>query len=187
MAYTLEEFCRDCAASLRADPGAGGKERIRRDLERLLAENAFVAAHCGPDAEQGVHVLHRDPELGFCVLAHVNREPRTSPPHDHGSSWAIYGQATVYTDMTEYRRLDGAGGPGEARLEVARRYRLEPGHAGLYDVGAIHSIAYGHDARFVRVTGADLEHVPRLKFDLEKGTAVLLESASMQRTPAWAP
>ena len=80
--------------------------------------------------------------------------------------------------------LDGASGPGEARLEVARRYRLEPGHAGLYDVGAIHSIAYGDDARFVRVTGADLEHVPRLKFDLEQGTAVLVESASMQRTPA---
>ena len=127
---------------------------------------------------------YRDAHLGFCVLAHINREPRASPPHDHGSSWAIYGQATAYTDMTEYRRLDGARGPGEARLEVARRYRLEPGHAGLYDVGAIHAIAYGQNARFVRVTGADLEHVPRLKFDLDKGTAVQVESASMQRTPA---
>ena len=64
MAYTLEAFCRDCAASLRADPGVGGKEQIRRDLERLLAEKAFVAAHCGSDAKLGVHVLYRDPELG---------------------------------------------------------------------------------------------------------------------------
>jgi predicted metal-dependent enzyme (double-stranded beta helix superfamily) len=184
MAYTLDAFCRDCAASLRADPGRGGKEKIRKNLERLLAERGFVAEHCGPDAKHGVHVLYRDPEQGFCVLAHINREPRTSPPHDHGSSWAIYGQATAYTDMTEYRRLDGASGPGEAKLEVSRRYRLEPGHAGLYDVGAIHSIAYGDDARFVRVTGADLEHVPRLKFDLEKQTAVLVESATMQRTSA---
>jgi predicted metal-dependent enzyme (double-stranded beta helix superfamily) len=184
MAYALDAFCRDCAANLRADPGRGGKEKIRKDLERLLVEKAFVADHCGPDAEQGVHVLYRDPELGFCVLAHVNCEPRTSPPHDHGNSWAIYGQATAYTDMTEYRRLDGASGPGGAKLEVSRRYRLEPGHAGLYDVGAIHSIAYGDNARFVRVTGADLEHVPRLKFDLEKQTAVLVESATMQRTSA---
>jgi predicted metal-dependent enzyme (double-stranded beta helix superfamily) len=184
MGYTLDAFCRDCAASLRADPGPGSKEKIRKDLELLLAEKAFVAEHCGPDAKQGVHVLYRDRELGFCVLAHINREPRTSPPHDHGTSWAIYGQATAYTDMTEYRRQDGASGPGAARLEVARRYRLEPGHAGLYDVGAIHAIAYGQNARFVRVTGADLEHVPRLKFDLEEQTAVLVESASMQRARA---
>ena len=184
MAYTLEAFCRDCAAILGADPGPGGKEQARKNLERLLAEKAFVAEHCGPGAELGVHLLHRDPELGFCVLAHINREPRTSPPHDHGSSWAIYGQATAYTDMTEYRRPDGASGPGEAKLEVSRRYRLEPGHAGLFDVGAIHAIAYGDDARFVRVTGADLEQVPRLKFDLEEGTAVLVESASMQKASA---
>lgn len=184
MAYTLEAFCRDCAASLRADPGPGGKERVRRDLERLLAEKAFVAEHCGPDAEVGVRMLHQDPELGFCVLAHVSGAPRSSPPHDHGSSWAIYGQATVYTDMTEYRRLDGGSGPGAAKLEVARRYRLEPGHAGLFDVGAIHAISLGEGARFVRVTGTDLEHVPRLKYDLEKGTADLVEAATMQRAQA---
>lgn len=184
MAYTLDEFCRDCAASLRADPGRGGKERARKDLERLLADKAFLAEYCGPDAEQGVHMLYRDPELGFCVLAHINRAPRSSPPHDHGSSWAIYGQATAYTDMTEYRRTDGGSGPGTATLEVARRYRLEPGQAGLFDVGAIHSISYGEDARFVRVTGADLEQVPRLKFDLKEGTAVMVESATMQRASA---
>lgn len=184
MSYTLEAFCRDCALSLRADPGAGGKERIRTDLERLLADRDFVARHAGPDAAQGVHLLYRDPEQGFCVLAHINRAPRTSPPHDHGSSWAIYGQASAYTDMTEYRRQGDTAGPGPAKLEVKRRYRLEPGQAGLYDVGAIHAIAYGEGARFVRVTGADLEHVPRLKFDLEGQTAVLVESASMQKATA---
>ena len=184
MAYTLEAFCRDCAASLRADPGAGGKERIRTDVERVLAEKVFVAEHLGPDAREGVHTLYRDPELGFCVLAHIKREPSSSPPHDHGSSWAIYGQAAAYTDMTEYRRSDGAGGPGRAPLEVVRRYRLEPGHAGLYDVGAIHSIAYGEGARFLRVTGTDLEQVTRLKYDLEGQSAVEVASASMQSTGA---
>jgi hypothetical protein len=184
MAYTLEAFCRDCAASLRAEPGLDGKDQIRRNLERLLGNQAFVAEHCGPDAELGVHVLYRDPELGFCVLAHVNREPRSSPPHDHGTSWAIYGQATAYTDMTEYRRLDGGSGPGRAELEVTRRYRLEPANAGLFDVGAIHAIAYGKDARFVRVTGADLEQVPRLKFNLEGRHAEEVASATMQRTQA---
>ena len=71
-----------------------------------------------------------------------------------------------------------------AELEATRRYRLEPGHAGLYDVGAIHAIAFGRDARFVRVTGADLEQVPRLRFDLEARRAEEMASATMQRAQA---
>lgn len=184
MTETLDGFCRDCAAILRADAGAGGKERVRNRLEQLLADEDFVAERLGPDAPEGTHVLYRDPGLGFCVLAHINREPHTSPPHDHGSSWAIYGQATGYTDMTEYRRTLGSG-VGPAALEVVRRYRLEPGHAGLYDVRAIHAIDFCAGARFVRVTGADLEHVSRLKYDLAKREAVAIESASTQeKAPA---
>jgi hypothetical protein len=59
-----------------------------------------------------------------------------------------------------------------------RRYRLEPGKAGVYDVGAIHAIDYPDGARFVRVTGTDLEHVPRLKYDLGKGRAEVIKSVS---------
>jgi hypothetical protein len=184
MPYTLDEFCRDCAASLRKDAGAAGKEEVRANLERLLANGDFIAERLGADAQVGVQTLYRDPELGFCVLAHINREPHASPPHDHGSSWAIYGQATGYTDMTEYRRAGGSG-PGHAELEVARRYRLEPGHAGLYNVGASHAIDFCEGARFVRVTGTDLEHVSRLKFDLASGSATAVESAHMRdKTPA---
>jgi hypothetical protein len=183
MAYTLDGFCRDCAASLRNDAGAGGKEQVRSNLERLLANDDFVAEQLR-DAPVGVQVLYRDPELGFCVLAHINQEPHASPPHDHGSSWAIYGQAIGHTDMTEYRRVEG-NGAGCAELEVARRYRLEPGHAGLYDVGAIHAIDFCEGARFVRVTGTDLEHVSRLKFDLAAKNATAVESAHMRdKTPA---
>ncbi|MEM7021543.1 MAG: hypothetical protein AAF637_03020 [Pseudomonadota bacterium] len=184
MTESLKAFCQKCADALREDPGAGGKEQIRKHLEKLLGERDFVDAYLGPDAELGVHMLHRDPELGFCVLAHINLESSSSPPHDHGSSWAIYGQATSYTDMTEYRRTDGAAGTGHADLEEVRRYRLEPGHAGLYDVGAIHAISYGNDARFVRVTGADLEQVPRLKFDLDAKRADQIESKTVQRGAA---
>lgn len=184
MAYTLDGFCRDCAASLRDDGGALGKEQVRTHLERLLANAQFVAETLGPDAPVGVQTLYRDPELGFCVLAHINQEPHASPPHDHGSSWAIYGQAIGHTDMTEYRRVEGRGA-GRAALEVARRYRLEPGHAGLYDVGAIHAIDFCEGARFVRVTGTDLEHVSRLKFDLAAQSATAVESAHMRdKTPA---
>jgi predicted metal-dependent enzyme (double-stranded beta helix superfamily) len=177
MSYTLDEFCRDCRSALASDPGPGGREAVRQLVERLLADPNFVAEHVTP-APPGRHTLYEDPELGFVVLAHVNASGGKSPPHDHGASWAVYGQVTEYTDMTEWRRTDGGTGPGPASIEVARRYRLEPGHAGTYDIRAIHAIDYPDGARFVRVTGTDLERVRRLKFDMAAGEAQIIESAT---------
>ena len=55
----------------------------------------------------GTRKLYEDKDLGFVVLAHCNAKPHKSPPHDHGPSWAVYGQALKHTDMSEFRRLDG--------------------------------------------------------------------------------
>lgn len=181
MAYELEDFCQDCRQALQADPGPGGRETIRGLLEKLLANEAFVEAHTGAEAKTGTRKLYEDPDLEFVVLAHVMGAAHGSPPHDHGNSWAIYGQAKAYTDMAEYRRVDGGNGAGEAKLEKVRSYRLTPGHAGLYDVGAIHAIQYPDNARFIRVTGRDLDLEPRLLFDPDSHQAKVIESASAQR------
>ncbi len=180
MAYTLEQFCTDCHDALIADNGPGGREVIRGKLEKLLANREFVNDVLGPDAELGVHTLYKDEDLEFVVLAHINEKPSSSPPHDHGNSWAVYGQATEWTDMSEYRRLDGNQGDGEAKLEQVKAYRLMPGQAGLYDVRAIHAINYPENARFVRVTGRELELEPRLKFDMAKNKASYIESQGVQ-------
>ncbi|HEX3954105.1 MAG TPA: hypothetical protein VHW90_11065 [Stellaceae bacterium] len=177
MSYTLDAFCNDCRDVLKSDTGPGGRETVRGLLEKLLAEPDFIARHVTP-LPSGRHTLYEDPDLGFVVLSHVNAKGGKSPPHDHGASWAIYGQAVEYTDMTEWTRTDGSEGPGPARIEVARTYRLAPGHAGTYDIRAIHAIDYPDGARFVRVTGTDLERVPRLKFDLARGEAQIIESVT---------
>ena len=169
MAYTLEQFCADCRDHLKADPSPAGRDRVRHGLERLLSEPDFVTAYCGPDAERGVHVLYEDPELGFQVLAHINAQARKSPPHDHGASWAIYGQAAGYTDMIEWERTDDGTDPGRGAVRPAASYRLTPGKAGVYADGKIHSIDYPDNARFVRVTGTNLDEIGRIAFDLETG------------------
>jgi hypothetical protein len=169
MAYTLEQFCTDCRQHLDADPGPGGRERIRQDLERLLAEPTFVERYCGSDAERGVNVLYEDTGLGFQVLVHINAEARKSPPHDHGESWAIYGQATEYTEMVEWIRTDDRSDPGSGAVEPEKTYRLTPGKAGIYADGKIHSIDYPDNARFVRVTGTNLDRIERIAFNLETG------------------
>ena len=104
---------------------------------------------------------------------------RISPPHDHGSSWAIYGQTEKHTNMKMYNRLGGGEGAGEAKLELVKEFRLNPGQAGLFDVGEIHAIDHPKGARFVRVTGTDLNHVERLRFDEKQGRAEVIEDQSV--------
>ena len=168
MAYDLETFIADCRASLGHDPGPGGREQVRRNLERLTSEPAFLERYC-KDAKPGLTVLYEDPKMGFQVLAHVNEKGRASPPHDHGASWAIYAQATEYTDMTEWERVDDANEPGKAQLKPAKKYRLTPGHAGIYQDGKIHSIDYPDKSIFIRVTGTNLDRIQRSMFNLQTG------------------
>ena len=178
MTYTLDAFTRDAKAALAADNSPSGREQVRVLLEKLLGNKSFVDEAVGPAAPIGTRKLYEDKDLGFVVLAHCNAKLHKSPPHDHGPSWAVYGQAIKHTDMSEFRRVDGGADAGEAKLEQVKSYRLEPGHAGVYDVGAIHAIDYPEGSRFVRVTGRDLDHVQRLKFDMAAGKAITIESAT---------
>jgi predicted metal-dependent enzyme (double-stranded beta helix superfamily) len=169
MSYELDDLTRDCRQALARGAGPGELETVRQSLARLLANADFVDRTCGPAAKPGLHLLHEDKELGFQVLAHINEKPRASPPHNHGRSWAVYGQATGYTDMTEYRRVDDASDPATARLEVTRKYRLNPGEVGIYADGAIHAIDYPARSRFVRITGTNLDKIYREAFDPASG------------------
>lgn len=178
MAYDLDQFITDCRTSLARDPGPQGREEIRKNLERLLANSEFISAYCGDDQPRGLKVLYEDPKLGFLVLAHINDKARVSPPHDHGASWAIYGQATKYTDMIEWAREDDGTDPKNAKLKPVKKYRLNPGQAGIYQNGAIHSIDYPDYARFVRVTGTDLDNIPRIKIDLKSGAVEQMYTGS---------
>lgn len=168
MSYDLEQFTADCRAILRRDPGPGGREQVRQGLERLLHNEEFVRRTC-IDSPRGLHLLYEDRELGFQVLAHLNEKPRMGPPHDHGQSWAIYGQATEYTDMTEYDRVDDGSDTTHGQLKIARKYRLSPGEAGIFQDGKIHSIDYPAKSCFVRVTGTNLDRIPRIMFDPKSG------------------
>ena len=169
MAYELEDLCRDCHEILARGSGAAELEAVRQSLARLVTNEAFVERTCGAAAQQGLHLLHEDPELGFQVLAHINEKPRVSPPHNHGESWAVYGQATGYTDMTEFRRVDDGADPAHAKLEMTRKYRLNPGEVGIYPSTAIHSIDYPAKSRFIRITGTNLDRIYRDAFDPTTG------------------
>ena len=176
MAYDLDQFIADCRSDLSRDPGPAGREQVRANLEKLLGNADFIANYCGDDQPKGVKILYEDPKLGFQVLAHINEKAHKSPPHDHGASWAIYGQATQYTEMTEWAREDDGKDPKRAKLKPKTKYRLTQGKAGIYQDGDIHSIDYPDAARFVRVTGTDLEKISRIKVDLGTGAVEQIQA-----------
>jgi len=173
MAYSLEDFCIDAREILLESDNAKGRDVVRQKLELLLGDADFCAAYLGPDSGQGMKQVFEDPELHFCVLTYNMTKPRTSPPHDHGNSWAIYGQTSHYTDMTIWSTVGDS--PDDGELEPVRTFRLQPGQAGLFDVGEIHSIDYPTDAKFVRVTGVDMALESRRVFDVEKGSVRNIE------------
>ena len=180
MSDALKPFIEDLRRTLRGGQGAKEVEAVRKRLETLLADRDFVEKTCGAGAKNGLHRLHTDPELGFEVLAHINDKARRSPPHDHGESWAVYGQAVGHTDMTEYRRTDDGSVEGEAKLEVTRKYRLNPGEVGMFADGAIHAIDYPDGSRFIRVTGTNLDAIERVAYD--EATGRIKRMAAQQAT-----
>ncbi len=175
MSYSLEDFCKDGRALLAASDSHDSRDHMRRNLETLLSDKDFQSEHLDQSDATGLKQIYEDPDYGFCVLIYNMATARTSPPHDHGNSWAIYGQALGYTDMTVWQRLDKAGGDDHVNLEIEHSFRLDPGMAGLFDVGDIHSISYPDNAKFVRVTGTDMAKESRKVFDPNTGEVTKVE------------
>ena len=88
---------------------------------------------------------------------------KVGKPHSHGASWAIYGTARGVTEMTEWRRVNPAD-EESAVLEKAKEYALGPGQTEAYASGLIHSTAHPQKAWVIRITGTDLDAIPRYRF-----------------------
>jgi len=93
----------------------------------------------------------------------------------------IYGNYKNPTRMRRWRRLDDRSKPGYAELELQREFLNEAGQACAFAVGDIHSIEFGADTFFIRVTGGDVESKQTLRFDVEKRTVDVANRALGQR------
>src|SRR3972149_7337050 len=109
MTHTIEQFAGACHDFLKAEPGPAGRNKVRDLLQETLKDQQFVATYLNDQTPER-KILYEDPELGFCVLAHYYQGAKESSPHDHGPSWAIYGQAQGETEMSDYELLE----PGSA-------------------------------------------------------------------------
>ncbi len=161
MAYTLEQLSGDIRNALKTDSGAAGKQAVCALVSKVLTDKEFVDKHLTAEQCKPRKVLYEDPELGFCVCGHVYEKPAHGEPHDHGSSWAIYGVAVGDTEMTDWRIVRKGDGATPSLVEPEKTYVMRPGDAHFYDVGVVHSPKRDGLTKLVRIEGANLDRIKR--------------------------
>jgi hypothetical protein len=163
MTYTLEQFAADIRAALKADASSAAKLKVCGYVARSLNDPVFVATYLKdrPPNANPREILYEDPELGFCICGHVYDGPAIGSPHDHGSSWAIYGQAAGITEMTDWKMVQQGEAGKPSLVEPARTYVMKPGDAHFYDVADVHSPRREAPVKLIRIEGMNLDHVKR--------------------------
>lgn len=164
MANKLDNFVADCRAALKSQPGTPGREKVKELVKQVLADPDFIATYI-PEGTPERHVLYEDPELGFTVLAHGYTGAKGSKPHDHGPSWAIYGQAAGETIMTAWDLVSRPTEttPGQAKFN--HDYVMKTGDAYLYDTGVLHSPERKGATRLLRIEGLNMAKIKRLPYE----------------------
>jgi hypothetical protein len=174
MGYTLSELAADIRRELGTDSGPAAKAAVCGLVARALQDEAFVATHLKerPAGSDPREVLYEDPELGFCICGHVYPNKAVGGPHDHGTSWAIYGQAAGVTEMTEWKIVEKGENGRPAKVEPVETYVMNPGDVRFYDVGVVHSPKREAPVKLVRIEGRNLDHVPRSNIKAKEPAAV---------------
>lgn len=152
MAHSIEIFSQQVHDILLADPGPGGREKVRALLEEVVKDHDFAKQHLGDDQPQR-RVLYQDPELGFAILGHVFKEARRTRPHDHGDSWAIYGQVAGETTMDGWDIVEPATAEAAGKVRLRDSLTLTPGAVRVYNEAEIHSPRRDGPAKLIRIEG----------------------------------
>ncbi len=164
MGYSLDQFCKDTNAIL--DKGGDIQERLNEvadKLSGLLTNEEFVKATFDNETPPGKRELYHDADRDYYVLAHVQDGGRKGTPHSHGTSWAIYGNINGKTIMREYKRTNDEAEEAHV-LTKTDQYDLTRGVTRAYGPGYIHATEHPEKCWVIRVTGTDLDNLPRYRF-----------------------
>ena len=164
MSLTLQSFAAHVREILEMNNTHAGREQVAALLRDALKDRPFVdSLFDGASPER--KLVHEDPGLGFCILAHRYTDARDGGPHDHGPSWAIYGQADGVTVMSDWVPVGAVSADGRAKVKKVREYELTPGVAHVYNEGEIHAPRRAGPTRLVRIEGVNLEGVRRGRYE----------------------
>jgi predicted metal-dependent enzyme (double-stranded beta helix superfamily) len=159
----LNQFALQCRAILQEDNSPSGRAHVAELLKQFLSDRKTLHGYFLPNTGER-ELLYEDPDLGFCILAHSYKGPKTSSPHDHAHSWAIYGQADGETQMYDYELIEKPQGEVAGKVRAIRAYKLTPGEVYVYNEGDIHSPSRLAPTNLIRIEGANMTKVKRDSF-----------------------
>ena len=163
MPYTLDELVQDIKEIINTEKMPYGADKICYFVSKALMDQNFIIDNL-PDRANGElprQILYEDKETGFCVCGHVYDNEAIGSPHDHGSSWAIYGQASGETEMTDWEIVEKNNSDGVVNVKPKKTYIMKAGDVHFYDVGHVHSPVRKHPVRLLRIEGANLDNIKR--------------------------
>ena len=164
MGQKLAQYADEMHRILAVDPGPDGRKKVCAVVQKMCTDDEFVREHLRDDDPER-KILYEDPELGFCILGHVNQGAKQSQPHDHGPTWAIYGQAVGETIMTDWEKLSPASETQTGKVRHVRDYTLKPGAAYVYNEGDLHSPRRDASTKLIRIEGRNVEKIRRYPYE----------------------
>jgi hypothetical protein len=168
MSTTLSSLAKDCKHVLEDGDTPAARAQVARLLGQALRDAAFLR-EVFPSPMPERKIVYEDPQLGFCILVHEYHDAREGGAHDHGPSWAIYGQAEGETVMTEFELVEPASEGRPGRVRPLRSYAMRPGDVHAYNEGDIHAPRRTGPCKLVRIEGRNLEGVRRGTYVVAQG------------------
>ena len=164
MTLTLASLARGCHDALAAGDTPAAREQAAQLLAQALRDPAFLQEQFAQPVPER-KIAYEDPELGFCILVHEYHDAREGGPHDHGPSWAIYGQAEGETIMTDWAKVAPASETEPGKVRHVRDYKLTPGAAHVYNEGDLHSPRRDASTKLIRIEGRNVEKIRRFPYE----------------------
>ena len=163
MPYNLNDLVEDIKEIIISEKISEGSDKICYFVSKALMDQNFITENL-PDRQNGDpprQILYEDEETGFCVCGHVYDSEAIGNPHDHGPSWAIYGQATGETEMTDWEVTKKQSSDNTIYVKPRQTYTMKAGDVHFYNVGQIHSPVRNDPVRLLRIEGVNLDNVKR--------------------------
>ena len=179
--YTMEAFVEDARQVFAStkDPRIQAQQ-IARHLKELLKVPGWLEEKIDLPAEGGFgsHELHHDqeyghPDGGFYLMCGVQRPGQDNLPHDHGSTWVVYGVYQGGIEQTKWRWSYPEADRTSPELKNVESWVQEPGEIAFFLPGEIHNTRNADEVRsvVVRLEGQKLAGLPRHRYDPKTNSA----------------
>ena len=177
MTYTLSELAKDIKSILQNSDIKDRSDDICFLVSKAVKDDIFVKDNLTERRpnEKPREVLYEDKDLGFCICGHVYQAKANGMPHDHGSSWAIYGQAEGETEMTDWKIVNNPSDDEIIYVKPDKTYTLKRGDVHYYAKGKVHSPVRNSSVKILRIEGVNLDYIKRsnIKNDSEESKCLV--------------